>query len=186
MAGFAADPSEPCLVQQLKEEVSSALRKHSHCVLARPGDRVDLPIDFRFLQLLLQAAEDPEVGLGDFSQGVRVGPGVRLPRLPALYSKKRRWRLPEQQPDQVEDSPTGEEKPWQRNYSSVALLEDKVTEVLEDQCARGQVRKYSEREARETYPGLVVAALGGSQERQNGRRVHSTCAFRWHERNPRQ
>ena len=152
------------LVRHLKEEVLSTLETHSHSVLSKPGDRVDLPIDFRFLQQLLLAAEDPEIGLGDFSRGVRVGPGVRLPRLPALYAKKRRWRLPEQQPGQLEDLPTGEESPWQRNYSSAAPLEKQVVEVLEDHCARGQVRKYSEREAREKFPGLVVAALGAARK----------------------
>ena len=33
----------------------------------------------RYLSLLLQAAQDPEVSLEEFSRGVRVGPGVRLP-----------------------------------------------------------------------------------------------------------
>ena len=37
-----------------------------------PEDRTDTPIENRYLQLLLQAAEDP--GLGDFAFGVRVGP----------------------------------------------------------------------------------------------------------------
>ena len=48
-----------------------------------PDDRTDIPIDYRYLQLLLVAAEDPEVGLGDIASGVRVGPGARLPRIPA-------------------------------------------------------------------------------------------------------
>ena len=47
-------------------------------------DRCDVPVDFRYLSLLLQAAQDPETSLGEFSRGARVGPGVRLPRLPAL------------------------------------------------------------------------------------------------------
>ena len=38
-------------------------------------------MDYRFLQLLLTAAEDPEVSLGEFARGVRVGPGARLPRI---------------------------------------------------------------------------------------------------------
>ena len=53
-----------------------------------PQDRTDLPIDYRFLELLLDASGDPEVGLGLFARGVRVGPGSRLPRLPALYEEK--------------------------------------------------------------------------------------------------
>ena len=46
-----------------------------------------------YFQLLLDVAEDPEVGLGDFASGVRVGPGARLPRILALYSGKKKWSL---------------------------------------------------------------------------------------------
>ena len=63
----------------------------------RSGDRTDVPIDYRFLHVLLQSAGDPEVGLGEYSQGVRVGPGKRMPRLPALFRPERRWRLASQQ-----------------------------------------------------------------------------------------
>ena len=52
-------------------------------------DRKNIPIDCRFLQLLLTAAQDPEVHLCPFASGVRVGPGARLPRLPALYPPKK-------------------------------------------------------------------------------------------------
>ena len=34
--------------------------------------------------------------LGDAPQGVRVGPGSRMPRLPALYWPKKKWRLASQ------------------------------------------------------------------------------------------
>ena len=44
--------------------------------LNREGDdRADVPIDFRFLDLLLRAASDPEVALGSFAGRVREGPG---------------------------------------------------------------------------------------------------------------
>ena len=59
----------------------------------KAGDRVDIPIDYRFLDVLLRASGDPETGLGDYAQGVRVGPGTRMPRLPALYKAKKKWRL---------------------------------------------------------------------------------------------
>ena len=55
-----------------------------------------MPIDFRFLDVMLRAAEDPEVGRGGFAGGVRVGSGVRMPRLPALCRPKMKWRLTEQ------------------------------------------------------------------------------------------
>ena len=49
--------------------------------------------DYTGLDFLLCSASDTEVGLGDFAQGVRVGPGARMPRLPALFKPKKRWRL---------------------------------------------------------------------------------------------
>ena len=133
-------------------------------------DRADVPIDFRFFDLLLRSSEDPEVGLGEFAVGVRVGPGARMPRLPALYKPKKKWRLASQanSQDYLDDEEATEGK-WRRNYSSVSQLADKVIEVMEDQTARGQLIKLSEAEARRQYPGLVVASLGAvRKDRPNG------------------
>ena len=80
----------------LKNELIKDLEKHGLDIGRKQGDREELPIDFRFLGLLLKAAEDPEIGLGDFAQGVHVGPGSRMPRLPALHRPKRKWRLASQ------------------------------------------------------------------------------------------
>ena len=49
--------------------------------------RTDTPADFRFMSQMLKAARDPDRGAGDFALGVRVGPGARLPRLPALQTE---------------------------------------------------------------------------------------------------
>ena len=84
-------------VLELKRKLVEALESSGHGLGRTAVDRVDVPVDYRLLQSLLSAAQDPEVGLGDFALGVRVGPGARLPRLPALYAAKRRWRLPEQE-----------------------------------------------------------------------------------------
>ena len=60
------------------------LRRCNLRMQKRAGDRT-VPIDYRFLDLLQRTAGDPEVGLGEYAQGVRVGPGTRMPRLPALF-----------------------------------------------------------------------------------------------------
>ena len=83
-------------VLELKRKLVEALESSGHGLGRTAEDRDDVPVDYRLLQSLLTAAQDPEVGLGDFALGVRVGPGARLPRLPALAAK-RRWRLPEQE-----------------------------------------------------------------------------------------
>ena len=110
-----------------------ALRARCSC---QTEDRSDLPTDYRFFELLLEASGDPEESFGLCARGVRVGPGVRLPRLPALYVRKKRWQLPEQKyPEDPGAAPEDEEAVW-RPWGP---LVDKVREVLEDQATRGQV-----------------------------------------------
>ena len=74
-------------VRQLKQQTIEALKGH---VLALTRCREDVPLDFRFLQLLSRTTEDPEMGHGTFAQVVRVGSCVLLPRLPTLYLSERR------------------------------------------------------------------------------------------------
>ena len=112
-------------------------------------------MDFRFLQLL------------------RVGPGARLPGLPALYPAKMRSRLSEQGDprnylEQVETLSM-----WRTNYDSLDLFSDKVLAVLEDQATRGQVMKMTEHEARQRYPDLVVASPCAQRKDKPGRAVHT-------------
>ena len=76
---------QPDEILQLKQAVIDVAGRAGFRILRKSGDRSDVPIDYRFLDMLLRAAEDPEVGLGDYAQGVKVGPGTRMPRLPALY-----------------------------------------------------------------------------------------------------
>ena len=86
-------------------------------------------MDFRFMDLVLKLADDPEIGIGSYAQSVRVGPGIRMPRLPALYRPKRRWRFPGQM-DSLEslDEHPNCENIWRSNYASLAPLEEKVLE----------------------------------------------------------
>ena len=155
-------PSSPDSVQSLKHAVIRSLAARG-LSLDREGDREDVPPDFRHLDLLFRASRDPEVALGSFARGVRVGPGTRLPRLPALHRPKRKWRLADQgDPDDYREEDLAGDLSWKKNYSTLAALSDKVKDVLDDQSERGQVLKLGEREARIQYPDLVVAALGAN------------------------
>ena len=157
-------------VQSLKHTVIRSLAARGFSLNREEGDREDIPLDFRYLDLLLRASRDPEVALGSFARGVRVGPGARLPRLPALYRTKKKWRLANQgDPDDYREEELAGDPLWKKNYSTLATLSDKVKDVLDDQSERGQVLKLSEREARIQYPDLVVAALGANKkEKPNG------------------
>ena len=97
-------------IAELKGEIIKLANSHRLELRRSKDDRADVPIYFRFMQLVLDLAGDPEVALGSFSPGVRVGPGIRMPRLPALYKPKRRWRLPEQMDplEYLEEHPSSE------------------------------------------------------------------------------
>ena len=130
------------------------------------------------MDLLLRASEDPEVGLGEFARGVRVGPGARLPRLPALYHRKRKWRLPQQSdPLDYQEDRDDAEAVWRRNYSSLNELSDKVLEVMADQSKRGQVLRMSEEEARRRFPNLTVASLGAHRKEKPGGIITARVLF---------
>ena len=155
----------------LKKELIEDLRRHGLDIGRRQGDREELPIDFRFLSLLLRAAEDPEVGLGEFAQGVRVGPGSRMPRLPALYRPKKRWRLASQADPKayLEEEDYSPETAWRRNYATVQPLVKEVYDDLDDQTRRGMLIRLPEQVAKARYPNLVVASLGANRkDRPNG------------------
>ena len=55
-------------VRELKDEVVDVLSSRGFQQNREGGDRDELPIDFRFLDLLLRAAEDPDTQRGTFAQ----------------------------------------------------------------------------------------------------------------------
>ena len=164
-------------VKNLKTEVVRSAATNGYDLRREAADRSDTPIDFRFLQLLLTVAGDPEVHFGGFSLGVRVGPGARLPRLPALHPAKKRWRLTEQSDPRNYLEQGDTVSMWRSNYASLDLFSDKVLEVLEDQTKRGQVIKITEPEARQRYPNLVVASLGAQRKDKPGGAVSACVHF---------
>ena len=154
---------------QLKADVIASLHGLGLQIKTSTEDSPDVLLDYRFLEILLAAAHDPDVSIGSFASGVRVGPGVRLPRLPALYKAKKRWSLPEQSdPVAYLEEVQATDQTWRRNYPAVATLSAAVTEVLEDHARRGQVLKLTEHEAKSRYPGLVVASLGANKKEKPG------------------
>ena len=70
MEKIDACPFPPEDVAQLRQFVIDAAAGCGHQIERRSGDRTGVPIDYRFLDLLLRVAEDPEVGLGEYAQGV--------------------------------------------------------------------------------------------------------------------
>ena len=67
-------------MKRLRDDVKVILARESIQFERVDGDRTDVPIDCRLLGGLLKAAADPEVSIASFAQGVRVGPGSKMPR----------------------------------------------------------------------------------------------------------
>ena len=173
----AKSPFEDSMVLKLRDNVKGVLKRGGIHVERVDGDRSDVPIDFRLLGGLLSAASDPEVSISAFAQGVRVGPGSRMPRCPRLYAKKRKWRIPEQR-EQVEvDELLATQGVWNKNYSTLLSFRKEVEEVLRDQANRGQVLIFSEAEARSRFPNLVVASLGAQKKEKPGGAVSARVLF---------
>ena len=71
-------PSSPFVREKIaepKSKIIDYLSTQGIHLQRATEDRSDLPVDYRFLHLLLSASDDPEVGLGEFSRGVRSGTG---------------------------------------------------------------------------------------------------------------
>ena len=147
-----------------------ALRHHHGFQMnGKPEDRTDVPINFRFLQMLLQIADDPEIGLG---------PRTGMPRLPALFRPKKKWRLASQfDPLDYLEGSTDSTTVWRRNYSTLQPLEQQVLDVMHDQATRGQVLVLSETEAKLRYPDLVIASLGAQRKEKPGGKITARVLF---------
>ena len=156
MGQVTESPFEEEAVARLKEQVVRSLAELGLHLNRQAEDREGLPRGITgFSSFLLSAVEDPEVSLGDFAQGVRVGSGVRLPRQPTHVPGEK----------EVESEGTARRRRLsgrgrRSNLAEVEPWTERVLEVLEDQSSRGQVLKLTETEARRRFPDLRVASLG--------------------------
>ena len=102
--------------------------------------------------------------MGDFALGVGVGPGARLPRLPALNKAKAKMEIDGSRKSRgILGRRTRFGDSLGSNFPTVSELAEKV----EDQVRRGQVIKHTEKEARVLYPCLVIASLGANRKEKS-------------------
>ena len=153
------DPFPKEEIDNLALHAEDLLRTSLCGPLERACDR-EQPIRVRLLQAILKGAGDPDwKGMNWFATGIRVGVGVRLPRTPAVFARKKRWRLPEQaDPEAWRAPPT--ESVWRENYRSAQAEERELERQLGEMTERGLCLKLTQEEARIKFPGLLVSSLG--------------------------
>ena len=120
-------------------------------------------VQVRLLGSLLKLFEDPDwEAMKLYEEGVRIGVGTTLPRTPAVFEEKVKWRVPGQADATEEDFRGGA---WRTNYSSATEHREEVEAVLREQASRGQVAIFSEKEAVEKFGSrLTVASLAAIQK----------------------
>ena len=156
MGGTAAvSPFPQDAVARVRARLAKVLEAGGYSARPQDGD-LDQPIQIRLLEAFASAVEDPAAHmLGRYAAGVRYGVGVKLPRLPAIWRRKRHWRLSEQRrpSDQFTRDPEGHfyEGTIRRNYRSARDLEASVREELEQMVRDGKSLKMSLTQARARF-----------------------------------
>ena len=117
-------------------------------------------VRIRLIQALLREAGDPDwKGMDWFAKGIRIGVGVRLPRTPAVFSRKQKWRLPDQSDPEMWKKPSTDSV-WRDNYKSAKGEEKEIERQLSDMTDRDLCLKLEPGLAAKQFPGLVVSSLG--------------------------
>ena len=129
------------------------------------------PVEIRLLEAFAKACADPAAHLLDrYASGVRYGVGVRLPRLPAVWRRKRRWRLEEQRRDTADfpEDPLGElyRGAVRENYKSAKELKEALRTELEQMVEDGKTLKMTLGQARKRWGSRLTVASQGALIKQ--------------------
>ncbi len=138
----------------------------------RDSDRPQ-PVRIRLLQAILHDGGDPDwQGIDHYGSGIRLGVGTRLPRTPAVFRRKRRWRL------EGQDDPEGWRTAsvasvWRDNYTSARDQLGEIERQLAECHDAGWAIRLSPEEAVAKFPGLIISSLGAVVKRDAGGQVQS-------------
>ena len=83
-------------IETLREDLFCTLEVAGQVPRRRSTDRPSL-IEFRLFAAYFAVSAGPERDLASFAEGVRIAVGVKLPRVLAVYTRKKKWSLPEQE-----------------------------------------------------------------------------------------
>ena len=124
-------------------------------------------------------ADDPDAEVfGTCATGVRVGVGVRMPRTPAVYDQKQKWKLPGQRDAQFCREELNGSGVEQGNYKSAEAFPEEVERELRESVKLGFALEMTEVEARNKLgTGLVVASLGAQVKELQGDQVKLRLLF---------
>ena len=137
------------------------------------------PVCFRMIAALLELCKDPDHNVfREYAGGVRVNVGRRMPRTPAVFEKKRRWKLSSQEDAGAYLWGLPDWGAQQDNYKSAAALAEAVAAQLEESVREGHAMKMTEDEAKARFgEKLVIASLGAQVKCGEGKDVQVRLLF---------
>ena len=152
----------------------AATREALRSILMRRGfdegrpRRDDRPQKFevRLIGELAKACADPDAMFSEFwARGVYIGSkGRRLPRTPAVFERKTKWKLADLDPLAQPE--------WRGNYGSTADHVGQVKKQFEAEAEMGFMTCTTLRQAIATYGDLLfLAALGAIEKKGDGEEV---------------
>ena len=156
-------PFPAMVIRQLKDVVKTEVARITGS--KEWGTAVDQPIDVRFLQQALKATGDPDYKiLNDYAQGVRLGYRRKMPRTPAVFQRKKEWRLSQDE----------EDVSWPPNYKSSMERKSGLQEQFEEDEKAGMMGRCSFSEAKKKLGGESPSRRdGGSRTRTRRMEIHS-------------
>ena len=126
------------------------------------------PFYLHMLSAIMRDLGDPDwrqldQGSFAYSRGVPIGVGIKMPRTPAVFERKTKWRCLDQS-DFVAD---------RDNYNSAEQVAPQLEELFQADARLGMMFEAPEAALREQYPGdrLRVAALGAIAKSETAFRV---------------
>ena len=152
-------PFPEAVVHDLAEYAMALFDGQMACARHRATD-LEQAVRVRLLQAILREAGDPDAnGMDHFGRGIRVGVGCRLPRTPAVFERKRRWRLDGQSDRSAWERPSVNTV-WQDNYRSAKDQAAELEHQLKECHSKGWALRLEHGEAKRRFPNLVVSSLG--------------------------
>ena len=152
-------------VAELKQTAIDAADSCGFQLQRKAGDRTDVPIDFRFLDLLLKTAGDPEIGFGEYAQGESGSDGERGCQ-GCEHSTSRRKMAPRFPGGSVRLHGT-----LGRRRKCIRTFEEKVLEVI---ARSGDPRTDL---PKNRFPNQVIALLGAQRKEKPAGKVSARVLF---------
>ena len=112
------------------------------------------------LQQILKAADNPDWRILDrYAVGVPLGVDVRLPRTPAVFEQKKKWRLASQASPAIWEQPSCAQA-WRDNYTSAKTHIVEVDRQLKEHHNKGLALQMAEEEFHHRWLEASVTSLG--------------------------